>query len=575
MNSRSIRVRIAFGAFFLVMGMLGLGCRLAFLHLGPHDQRRSDVEKKRTYERTILAGRGNVYDCRENRNILAMNLAVKNVCVDPVVVIGAGMEGDVASELSGALGVPEGEIAAIIKRRANKRFAYVKRFVMEEDALRIPVKKLPGVILEDTTIRYYPQSSFMCHVLGFVNHEGVGSAGSEQQFNSYLKGRPGLVGGAIDGKGHGVYSRRDSFVPAIRGADVCLTIDQNIQYIVEQVLSETVDEFKPKGAWAIVQRIRTGEILGMVNWPSYDPNTFRKASADDRMNRAISFAYEPGSTFKAATIAAAINEGVVTAETRIFCENGCWRFMKRDLHDHGRYQWLTVADGLKKSSNILTAKVALRLGRERFERCLGSFGFGHRLGIDLPGEGAGILHSYKKWSRISPTRIAIGQGVAVTGLQMLSVFSMIANDGFLMRPYVVSHVLDANGEILMKTEPTVLGRPITAETAAIMRRLLWRVTCDGGTGTRARIEGCKVAGKTGTAQKPVRGGYSDTAYVASFGGFVPADNPEIAVLVVVDEPSGSRYYGGQAAAPAFSRIAEQTLRYLDIPMNSGDLASLN
>jgi cell division protein FtsI (penicillin-binding protein 3) len=232
---------------------------------------------------------------------------------------------------------------------------------------------------------------------------------------------------------------------------------------------------------------------------------------------------------------------------------------------------LSVADGLKKSSNILAAKVALRLGDERLHRYLQAFNVGSRLGIDLPGEEAGILHPVSRWSKISATRLAIGQGVAVTSLQMLGILSTIANDGYLMRPYVVRQVVGRDGTVLVHNEPRILGQPISEETAATMRWLLARVTEDGGTGRRARVGGYQVAGKTGTAQKPVAGGYSSSDYVASFAGFLPAVAPEIAVIVVVDEPQ-PRHTGGYVAGPAFSVIAEQTVRYLDIPPAEYDVA---
>jgi cell division protein FtsI (penicillin-binding protein 3) len=302
----------------------------------------------------------------------------------------------------------------------------------------------------------------------------------------------------------------------------------------------------------------------MASRPSFDLNSFRTASQDTMLNRCIGFVYEPGSTFKAATIATAIEAGTVTPNTLFNCENGRWMHAGRPLRDHGSYGTLTVADGLKKSSNILAAKVALTIGRERFEQSLRSFGIGRPLGVDLPGEESGILHPVRKWSGLSPSRIAIGQGVSVTALQMLGLFCAIANDGFLMKPYVVSHVIDQDGIVRKRNRPEIIGRPISARTSAVMRTLLARVTEEGGTGTAAQIEGYRVAGKTGTAQKPENGGYSSTRFIASFVGFVPADDPELGIIVVIDEPRGGRYYGGQVAAPAFAGIAGQSLRYLDI-----------
>jgi len=256
------------------------------------------------------------------------------------------------------------------------------------------------------------------------------------------------------------------------------------------------------------------------------------------------------------------------------CEYGAWLHCRRLLRDFHPYGRLTVADGLKKSSNILTAKVALTLGDQRLYRYLRAFGLGSKRGIDLPGEENGILHPPNRWSGISSSRIAIGQGVALTALQMLGVVCAIANDGFLMRPYVVDSVSRSGGPLLLKCKPEVVARPITGKTAATMRTLLARVTEDGGTGRRARVAGYTVAGKTGTAQKPVNGVYSSSAHVASFVGFLPAENPEIALIVVVDEPR-VKHTGGVVAAPVFSRIAGEAVRYLDIPPARYNIAARN
>jgi cell division protein FtsI (penicillin-binding protein 3) len=301
----------------------------------------------------------------------------------------------------------------------------------------------------------------------------------------------------------------------------------------------------------------------MASLPGYDLNEFRTASDLVKLNRAISYVYEPGSTMKAASFAAALNERLVTPGTKFSCEGGAWLYKGRVLHDCHDYGVISVADGLKKSSNILTAKLSLMLGKVRLYRYLHDFGIGTKLGIDLPGEEKGIFHPVSKWSGLSPTRIAIGQGVAVTALQMLGVYCAIANDGYLMKPHVIKRIADNGGKTVYEAKPQVLARVIRPDTARTMCRLLSRVTEEHGTGTRARIPGYKVAGKTGTAQKPVRGGYSSTAYMASFVGFFPADNPEIGIIVVVDEPRKA-HYGGVVAAPAFSAIGENVARYLGL-----------
>ena len=302
----------------------------------------------------------------------------------------------------------------------------------------------------------------------------------------------------------------------------------------------------------------------MASRPAYDANEYGSADLTAQLNRAIGYVFEPGSIFKAAVVSAALNEGVVSEQDVFDCENGAWLYHHRILRDYHRYGNLTVSNIVKESSNIGAAKVALRLGERRLEEYLRAFGLGRRSGIDLPGEEAGILHGRSRWSALSITRIPMGHEVGVTALQMVNLLSAIANDGVLMRPAVVQRVVHARGGTIREFVPKEIGRPIRPETAQRMRRLLTGVTDGGGTGTRGRVDGYAVGGKTGTAQKPVPGGYSDRANIASFMGFLPAEDPALAIIVVVDEPQ-PLHTGGLVAAPVFSEIASQAVRYLDIP----------
>ena len=541
----------------------GLGARLASLHLKADPVARQRVSNTRRFEQEISVSRGKIFDCGGRENVLAADMMMYDVCVDPQMVIKSNRVQETAAVLGEALGLPAVEIEADIGCPTS-RYARIRRFVAPEVTRQIEVRRLPGVFCPEALVRNYPNGSFMCHLLGFANFEGIGSAGVEQCMDRYLRGSRGVLTGEKNALRQPLYSTRDLEIPAIAGADVTLTVDQNIQYIVEKAIDDVMVEHHAKAVWAVVGRVRTGEVLAMACRPAYDLNQFSTADAAVRLNRAIGSVYEPGSTLKVVAISAALAEGVVTPDTVFDCENGAWSFGGKILRDYHPYGRLTVADGIKKSSNILTAKVALMLGKERLYKYLTAFGLGEKLGFDLPGEERGILYDVSKWSALSPTRIAIGQGIAVTSLQMLAVFSAIANGGELMRPYVISRVTGADGSPLYEGRPEVLSRPLRPDTAAKMRELLSRVTEEGGTGKRARVEGYEVAGKTGTAQKAVGGVYSSTDYVASFVGFLPAANPEIAMVIVVDEPQPF-HTGGVVAGPAFGRIAEQTVRYLDIP----------
>jgi len=563
MNEWTGKWRFVLGAVLLMAALTGLGSRLAFLHLITPASVCREIDENRRMEKQILAGRGTIYDCGGEANILAMNLPVKDVCANPLKIIRSNELVEATSTLAEILDMPADEVAVRLNR-PTREFAWVKRFVPEEVSDRVRDRNIPGVFFRDATVRYYPHGSFMCHVLGFVNHEGVGSAGVEQSSDKYLRGCPGLVEGRVDALRREMVWKRDRYVPALEGSHVVLNLDQNIQHFVEKSLDEVTAEYRARGACAIVQRVKTGEILAMASRPCFDLNEFTTTDEIHKLNRAVGLVYEPGSVFKAVVFSAAFNEHTVSPNMVIDCENGAWTYNHRVLRDYHPYDRLTVADGIKKSSNILAAKTALTVGNQRFYKYLKAFQIGERLGVDLPGEEAGILHPVSEWSNISATRIAIGQGVAVTALQMLSVYTAIANDGILMRPYVTSRVLTRDGSVLYKPQPEIIGRPIKAETAALLKRLLVRVTEEGGTGRRAAVEGYEIAGKTGSAQKPVPGGYSATAHVASFVGFLPAGNPEVAIIVVVDEPQPI-HTGGIVAAPVFGKIAGLTVRYLDIP----------
>jgi cell division protein FtsI (penicillin-binding protein 3) len=544
--------------------MGGLAYRLLSLHLGISATDRDHVARIRRVERLLRERRGRIYDGSRDANILALDLEVKDVIADPSILL-ANNELELATEqIAEVAGLDEAEVMGALDR-PGRRYARVCRNMQDEQSEAIRDLGLRGISLRDATKRYYPHNSFMCHVIGFLNGEGVGGSGVEQGMNGFLRGCPGLVESVVDGRRRELYDRRVQDIPAKTGADICLTLDQNVQYMAERALDEVMERHGAKGAWVIVERVRTGEIVAMASRPSYDLNDFGAASQEELLNRAIGFVYEPGSTMKALSIAAALNERIAERDTILNCEDGAWLHQGKVLRDYHPYGRLTVADIVKKSSNIGTAKLTVSLGAQKLSEYLTRFGIGSKTGIDLPGEEQGILHPVRRWSRISCSRIGIGQGVSVTALQMLNALCAIANDGVVMRPYIVSRVVSSDGVVLHEGRPKEVGRAISSQTASIMRQLLSRVTEAGGTGTRARVRNYSVAGKTGTAQKPIDGGYSSSAYVASFVGFVPADAPELGIIVVVDEPQ-PLHTGGVVAAPAFSTIASEALSYFDIPV---------
>lgn len=569
MSERGQFSRMILMAIALVIVFSGLSARLFYLHLGQNEHLRDRVENIRKRTQEILVGRGRILD--RSGNIMALDREMRHVVADPKAIIESGHSAFIMHQLARMLEMDPAIIHNRILDRPERRYERLRQYVPVEFADTLHSMGMTGIFFDDASARSYPRGMLASHVIGFSNLEGFGGAGIELRYDRRLRGVPGIRQIEIDGRRREVYHRRGLDIRPQEGADVHLTIDQHLQFFVERALDKAMVEHNAHGAWAVVQHVRTGEILAMASRPAYDPNQFRTATDDEKLNRVIGFVYEPGSTFKVAVFAAAFNEGLIRPDELVDCENGLWIHNGRPLRDYRPNGILTYADALKKSSNIATAKIALMLGEERLYRYLKAFGIGEVTGIELPGEERGIFHDPTKWSKLSVSRIAMGHEVAVTSLQMVNVLSALGNKGFLMKPRIVQQVINPGGDVLFSGQDEVLARPVRAETAALMVRLMARSTERGGTATRAAVDGYVVSGKTGTAQKPIPGGYSDTANFASFMGLIPAEDPELSILVVVDEPQPERT-GGRVAGPVYREIAEQAVNYLDIPPVRRDIA---
>jgi cell division protein FtsI (penicillin-binding protein 3) len=556
--------RTVFASVMIVTVFIGLGIRLAFLHLRPSPGTMARIENARRLEQETRGPRGRILD--RNGNMLAVDIAAKHVCIDPKFIKENGDISAVYKALAGQFPMDRANLWQALND-SERQYVRVQKFVREETVGPLRAMNLKGVVFEDVPIRDYPKGVLGAHVIGYANYEGVGSAGVEQRMNTLMQGVPGLRISQKDGRRREIYGRRTVDIEAQSGADVYLTIDQQIQHFAEKALDNLNTKYHPKAAWAIVQNVRTGEILAMASLPTYNPNRFSTAPPEWMRNRTVNYTYEPGSTFKAMVIASALDCGAVRSTDLFDCENGAWFFAGKILHDSHPEGVLSVADIIKKSSNIGAAKIAVKMGEQKVYEALRAFGFGDRTGIDLPGEDAGIVWKTDRWSKLSISRIAMGHEVLVTSMQILNAISAIANDGVRMRPQIIRKVVNTAGETLQAPQPQVMNRPIRPETAKEMRRLLARVTQPGGTGTKAVVPGFMVAGKTGTAQKVnlEQGGYYSGKYISSFVGFLPVENPAISIIVVADEPTQSGYYGGTVCAPYFAEIADQTVRYLRIP----------
>ena len=567
MRDRSYMRRSVIVGVGVLFAFVAVAVRLGFLHFAPNEARKSAVTGMHQMKYTASAPRGKILDSRGN--LLAHDLAVKDVWVDPSVIQSNGQAQAISAQLARVLGVDREWVLSRVMKPGRK-YEAIKRNAREEEAARVERMRLKGVYTDKTVLRYYPLGAEGCHVLGYVNAEKTGSAGLEQRYEARLQGLSGAVAGEKDASRREIYTRRTLEMAAQEGGDVELTLDRTIQHYAETGVDWAMETFNCEAAWTIVEDVRTGAILAMACRPNYDPNEYKGTTGEERWNRAVGYNYEPGSIFKTLTVAAGINEGIIATNDVFDCEMGRWTYAGKPLKDFHPYGELDVTGILRKSSNIGAAKIAVMLGEARLERYLRAFGIGRRTGIELPGEEGGFLAPVKKWSKLDITRVAMGHCVSVTALQMVNALCCMGNDGILMKPYLVKRVTDASGRVLEERKPEAVGRPISERTARQMREMMTSVTQPGGTGTRAAVEGYNIAGKTGSAEKLKNGHYVKNQNMASFMGLVPAEAPQIGIIVVLDNPHPQRT-GGVSAAPVFKKIAEPVIHYLDIrPLESED-----
>ncbi|MGI5861187.1 MAG: penicillin-binding protein [Myxococcales bacterium] len=445
-----------------------------------------------------------------------------------------------------------------------RQFAWIKRHVTPQEAAAIKAANLKGIAFVKEPRRFYPQRELAAHVLGFSGVDAKGLEGLELVFDEKLQGKPQAISGVRDARGRAAFV--DGAVPAeqLAGASITLTLDSAIQYHTEKVLQAAVTKAEAAAGIAVVLDPSTGEILALANVPTFNPNDPGRYQRKALRNRAIADQFEPGSTFKVFTVAAALEEQVVRPTTIIDCEKGRYRIGRHTIHDHGGYAEIDVGRILQVSSNIGVAKIAEKLGREKLQAYHRAFGFGEKPGTNLPGEARGSL-PYPR-ADIALATQSFGQGLSASAVQIAAGIGAVANGGVLMRPYLVAKVETPDGKVLLENKPKAVRRPISQETAAEVLRMMKTVVERGGTAPLARMDDYEVAGKTGTAQKadPVTGGYSVDKRTASFVGIVPADAPRLVILVVIDEPK-TDVYGGVVAAPAFKEIAQGALAHLGVP----------
>jgi cell division protein FtsI/penicillin-binding protein 2 len=610
--------RLCFFAGCLITGFVALGYRLVDLQVAQHewlsDEARNNTE--RTYVRPPK--RGDIRDIRGN--LLATSKIVHDVCADPEVLGTNYMA--VASQLAPILEMPLAEVAEKLQPRFRVndsgqktpvRWVQLKKrlepeewdkvaaamndlsFGVDEKQLKLTKKayynriRHRGVFDEPEEIRFYPNQRLASHVLGYLgstektNSNGhvdtitTGKDGIEAFFNKPLTGVEGWRQTETDSRQRELVLFRDQDVAPRPGLTAILTLDAGVQHIVEDEIAAAAAKHDPTSISCVVVRPKTGEILAMATLPNYDPNCPGASAEEDRRNRAISDLAEPGSTFKIVVVSGALNEGVVELNDPIDCENGLFHFMGKPLHDDHPAGIITVERVIAKSSNIGAAKIGIKLGKEKLYHYVRAFGFGQETGITLPGEVRGITHPVNRWNGLSISRIPMGHEVACTPLQTAMAMAAIANRGVLMRPILVDSFVDEDGKQVAKCQPQAVRRVISEAAAEKMVTALKTVVSTNGTGTKAMLAYYTAAGKTGTAQKLINGHYVRNHHYSSFAGFFPADNPELCILVVLDDPRKG-YYGSETGAPVFQRIAERAANYLAIPpehLPAGTLASVN
>ena len=557
-----IRTRIRFLSFVLPL-LLALPVAKAFyLQVYQRDALALWASRQSQVVEKVAPRRGAIID--RNAQPLAISVPVPSIYA---VREDVQDKGSAAKRLSKTLELNRENLQERLARGSG--FVWLKRRVEPEVADKVRNMEIPGVGIRTESRRYYPNLDLAGSVLGFVGTDG-GLEGLENSLEEHLRGGDGVRILNKDARGKSLTSSVPWEKLPATGATVQLTLDRNIQFFVEQSLREGSIKAGAKAGVAVILESATGRILAMASYPGFNPNDFSSYNQALYRNRSISSVYEPGSTFKVVTVAAALEEKVYDELDILFCNNGKFQVADVVINDHVPHGWLTLMGIIRKSSNIGASKIGLELGTERLGRYVKAFGFGQKTGVLLAGEGKGILRSDKAWTQVDLANISFGQGLGVTPIQMVNAVNAIATGGELLQPYVVDQITAPTGELVLRNRPGIVRRILTPETARKVSLMMETVTEAGGSGTRAAIEGYRVAGKTGTAQKYDReaGAYSQDAFMASFVGFTPSRNPALTAIVIVDEPDRN-IYGGTVAAPIWADMVSKALKYLNISPEVG------
>lgn len=562
-RATGVQKRITFFLFILMIASALLTGRMVWVQLVQGKQLTAKAQSQLQDKKALQSPRGTIYD--RNGRELAISSLSKSLYANPKQL--SKDAGTIANALAPLIGMKVAEVKE--RLAADASFIWIKRTLEKEEADRvialIKEQQLKGLEFVEESKRYYPNDVLAAHVLGFVGTDDAGLDGIEMILDKTIKGELMQQIVETDSYGTPIFKSIFTFIPRKEGKSVLLTLDSTIQFIVEQSLDQAMARTKARGATAIVMNPKTGEILAMASRPTYNPNKFFAYSTSEFKNRAVSIIYEPGSTFKAVVAAAALQEGVVNPQDR-FQDNGFVEVSGRRIKnwDGGSYGNISFTEIIKSSINTGFVQVGMRLGAARLNDYARSFGFGKPTDVELPGEEEGLLFETAAMRESDLATMSIGQSIAVTPLQLLTAVSAIANDGVLLKPHIIKEIRNPDGSVASATPTQPVRQVISLDTSKSLIGMLEKVVAEGG-GKKAAVKGYRFAGKTGTAEKlRSGGGYEDGKYIASFVGFGPVEDAQLAALIIIDDPSGGSYYGGEIAAPVFSEIMTKVMRYLNV-----------
>ena len=556
-KNRQFDARVKLLFVFFVMGMAGVGIRAGQLQISQHDELSRLARQQYLKDVRVPARRGHIYS--RNGKSMAISVDVPSVYANPSEIEDP-REG--AMILARELDVG---LDRVYQRLASDReFVWIKRQVSPQLAQRIRDLKITGVHLTKESKRFYPNRELAAHLLGFTGVDGQGLEGIERAYDEELAGEPQVIPTVRDAKGHSVLGGGLDPEGLASGDNLRLTLDLQLQHVAEDALANQVRKAKAKSGTVVVLDVESGEVLAMAVEPHFNLNQARKVSGEQRRNRAIVDVFEPGSTTKPFVVAAALDSGLVNPTDTFYCEEGSYELAGHTIRDSHPYDILDLGTIIQKSSNICTAKIAKRIGKQAIYDNFKALGFGTKIGMNFPGEASGLMRSWENWTEIGLASISFGQGIASSTLQLAAAYRVLAAGGVYKQPKLVLSVERPDGETL-STPAGDERRVFSEESVSRVVKMMERVVGPGGTGWRAKVPGYRVAGKTGTAQKvdPVTRAYSSDLYQAIFGGFLPAEDPKVVIVVSVDEPEGE-HTGGAIAAPVFAEIAEAAMRQLRI-----------